>query len=161
TNLPPHSAKEATSRGTGCHPMKNQERLFPSDEGQGPESGEWGEVESPLAPPPPGPAAGPPGLWPLGPPTWRSVLALAWPVLAQQFLTWAVLLSDQFLAGYFQPEDPGLHVAYQSAQTTAIYLSWLINSYIILVSVGSTALAARFVGAGDRAGAVRVTHQSL
>src|SRR5207249_1213339 len=37
--------------------------------------------------------------------------------------------------------------AYQSAQTTALYLVWFLSSYIILVSVGSTALVARFVGA--------------
>jgi putative MATE family efflux protein len=94
-------------------------------------------------------------------PTWHTVLGLAWPVLAQQFLILAVALSDQFLAGHFKPKDPALHVAYQSAQTTAIYLGWLINSYTILVSVGSTALVARFVGAGDRAAAIRVTHQSI
>jgi putative MATE family efflux protein len=53
------------------------------------------------------------------------------------------------------------HVAYQAAQTTALYMSWFINSYIILVSVGSTALVARFVGAGDRALAIHITNQSL
>ena len=31
------------------------------------------------------------------------------------------------------------HIAYQAAQTMAIYLSWLIASYTVLVSVGSTA----------------------
>src|SRR5262245_24137710 len=35
-------------------------------------------------------------------------------------------------------------VAYQAAQTTANYLAWFITSYIVLVSVGSTALVARF-----------------
>jgi putative MATE family efflux protein len=53
------------------------------------------------------------------------------------------------------------HVAYQAAQTTAIYLAWLISSYTVLVSVGSTALVARFVGAGDRDAAIRVTNQSI
>jgi putative MATE family efflux protein len=53
------------------------------------------------------------------------------------------------------------HAAYQSAQTTANYLAWFINSYTVLVSVGSTALVARFVGAGDRAAAIRVTNQSI
>src|SRR5262249_48886374 len=124
-------------------------------------------------------------------------------VLAQQFLVLAVGLSDQFLAGHFQPLAPqeraeavghelialgllagdpaaGLgsalaaegpweaarqmqarHVAYQSAQTTAHYLAWLISSYTVLVSVGSTALVARFTGAGDRQGAIHVTNQSV
>lgn len=52
-------------------------------------------------------------------------------------------------------------VAYQAAQTTAIYLGWLINSFTVLVTVGSTALVARFVGAGQSHDAVRVTNQSI
>jgi putative MATE family efflux protein len=52
-------------------------------------------------------------------------------------------------------------IAFLAAQTTAHYLAWFISSYAILVSVGSTALVARFTGAGDRALAIRVTHQSL
>lgn len=94
-------------------------------------------------------------------PAWRIVLWLAWPVLAQQFLILLVGLSDRFLAGHFQPEDPSTHVAYQAAQTTANYLGWFISSYTVLVSVGSTALVARFQGAGDRKAAVHVTNQSL
>src|SRR5262249_54948716 len=35
------------------------------------------------------------------------------------------------------------------------------TSYTVLVSVGSTALVARFVGAGDRPLAIRVTNQSV
>ncbi|MGE3805683.1 MAG: MATE family efflux transporter [Gemmataceae bacterium] len=52
-------------------------------------------------------------------------------------------------------------VAYLSAQTTAQYLAWFISSYTVLVSVGSTALVARFIGAGRKGKALRVTHQSL
>jgi putative MATE family efflux protein len=88
-------------------------------------------------------------------PTWRLVLWLAWPVLVQQLLLLTVTLSDRYLAGKTE------HVAYQAAQTTAFYLSWVITSFTILVSVGSTALVARFVGAGDHAGALRATHQSI
>jgi putative MATE family efflux protein len=136
-------------------------------------------------------------------PTWRIVLYLALPVLAQQFLILSVSLSDRFLAGHLQPlpryeqavavsrqllalgqlggttgegwaaavaaELPwelarqtwSRHIAYQAAQTTANYLSWFITSYTILVSVGSTALVARFTGAGDRRLAIHVTNQSL
>ncbi len=89
-------------------------------------------------------------------PAWRSVLFLAWPVLAQQAMTFLVNLSDRVLAGRFEPE-----VTFLAAQTTAGYLSWFVNSYTVFVTVGSTALVARFLGAGDRAAAVRVTHQSL
>ncbi len=52
-------------------------------------------------------------------------------------------------------------IAYQAAQTTAIYLGWLINSYTVLVTVGSTALVARFVGGGRTHDARRVTNQAI
>lgn len=136
--------------------------------------------------------------------TWRVVLALALPVLAQQFFLLTVNLSDRFLAGHLQPLTPeqqaqasalqllaigqlgetrtggglgsvlaaeaswemtrqatALHGAFQAAQTTSNYLAWFINSYAVLVSVGSTALVARFIGAGSRRLAIRATHQSL
>lgn len=94
-------------------------------------------------------------------PIWRQALSLAWPVLAQQALLFSVTIYDGFLAGQNVPADPAKHVPYQAAQTNAHYLAWFISSYTILVSVGSTALVARFVGAGDRDSAVRVTHQSI
>jgi putative MATE family efflux protein len=93
--------------------------------------------------------------------TWRQVLRLAWPVLARQFLILIVGLSDRYLAGNFHPPHESQQVSYQAAQTTANYLAWLIACYSVLVSVGSTALVARFVGAKDRALAIRVTHQSI
>src|SRR5262245_19384848 len=89
-------------------------------------------------------------------PTWSLVLALAWPVLVQQLLVFTVGLSDRLLAGWFERD-----VAYQAAQTTGGYLAWVISSYILFVSVGSTALVARLVGAGDRAKAVHATNQAL
>jgi putative MATE family efflux protein len=137
-------------------------------------------------------------------PVWRIVLALALPVLAQQFLVLSVGLSDRILAGRLQPlpkqeqaealghelmavgyvggsvltghwtnvlageaawetarQIRARHIAYQAAQTMAIYLSWLIVSYTVLVSVGGTALVARFVGAGNWRGAIQVTNQSI
>ncbi|HYT93926.1 MAG TPA: MATE family efflux transporter [Gemmataceae bacterium] len=137
--------------------------------------------------------------------TWRIVLALALPVLAQQFLVLTVSLSDRLLAGRFQALSPGeqaeaaghgvialgqlancppgggmpvnvlaavapwelarhtlaRQVSYQAAQTTANYLAWFLSSYIVLVSVGSTALVARFTGAGDQAARVHATNQSI
>ncbi|MBY0526202.1 MAG: MATE family efflux transporter [Gemmataceae bacterium] len=97
-------------------------------------------------------------------PVRRQVLLLAWPVLVQQFLVLAVGLSDQFLAGYFEPLPSKVtadHVAYQSAQTTANYLAWVLSSYCVFVTVGSTALVARYVGAGSWGNAIRVTNQSM
>jgi putative MATE family efflux protein len=94
-------------------------------------------------------------------PTWQRVLALAWPVLLQQLSLMAVGLYDQYLAGNNEPADPSLHVPYQAAQTTANYLAWFISSCSALVSVGATALVARFTGAGDRRGAVHTTNQAV
>jgi putative MATE family efflux protein len=94
-------------------------------------------------------------------PMSRRVLALALPVLAQQFLILVVGLSDRYLAGHIGAETPDQQAAYQSALNTAGYLSWFISSYTVLVSVGATAVVARCVGAGDRRSAVRATHQAL
>jgi putative MATE family efflux protein len=150
------------------------------------------------------PASSPPLIIDRLQPTWRIVLLLAIPVLAQQYLVFSVGLSDRFLAGRLQPlsrqeqaealghellavglcgagqasgnwtgalaaeasweagrQIRARHIAYQAAQTTAIYLAWMISSYTVLVSVGSTALVARLFGAGDRWAAVRVTNQSI
>jgi Na+-driven multidrug efflux pump len=94
-------------------------------------------------------------------PPWRVVLVLAWPVLVQQFLVLSVGLYDQFLAGNNSPDDRAKHISYQAAQTTANYIAWSIYSLSALVAVGGTALVARFVGAGDRASAVRTTNQCV
>jgi putative MATE family efflux protein len=88
-------------------------------------------------------------------PTWKLVLMLGWPALVQQLLIFAVMLFDAWLAGWYGD------VAAQSAQTTATYLNWTISSYAVLVSVGGTALVARFIGAEDVWSAVRVTNQAL
>jgi len=98
------------------------------------------------------------------PPVWRVVVTLALPVLVQQMLLLIIQQSDRFLAGHLTeiaPQETGDPAAYQAAQTTAQYLSWFITCYIFLVSVGSTALVARFTGAGDRQRAVRTTNQSI
>jgi putative MATE family efflux protein len=91
-------------------------------------------------------------------PSWRLVIVLSLPVLAQQGLTFVVLLSDRYLAGHLEVSD---QAAVQAAQTTAHYLAWFITCYNVLVTVGSTALVARCIGAGDRRLAVEVTHQAL
>ncbi|MBX9623944.1 MAG: MATE family efflux transporter [Gemmataceae bacterium] len=95
------------------------------------------------------------------PRTARRVLALALPALAQQYLHLVVRLSDQYLADRFPLPDPAARGDYLAALTTAGYLYWFVSSYTVLVSVGSTALVARFVGAGDWALARRATAQSV
>jgi putative MATE family efflux protein len=94
-------------------------------------------------------------------PIWRLVLTLAWPELLRQLLVLSVSFSDRLLTGRFLNLGTEEHIAAQAAMTTANYLSWLITSYTILVSVGSTALVARFIGGRDRPAAVAVTHQSI
>jgi len=92
------------------------------------------------------------------------VITLALPVLVQQMLLLCIQLSDRYLGGHLTEISPGVTgdpAAYQAAQTTAQYLSWFITSYVFLVSIGSTALVARFTGGGDRQRAIRTTHQSL
>src|SRR5262245_53287412 len=102
----------------------------------------------------------PPSLFLSDAPVWRQVLYLGWPGLVQQLLIFAVMIYDAWLAGRYPPEH-GDQVEAQSAQTTALYLSWFLGSYSVLISVGSIALVARFIGAGDRASAIHVTHQSV
>ncbi len=91
-------------------------------------------------------------------PSWRLVIALSLPVLAQQGLSFIVLFSDRYLAGHLGAKD---QAAVLAAQTTAHYLAWFINCYTVLVTVGSTALVARSVGAGERRLAIEATHQAL
>ena len=94
----------------------------------------------------------------LPPPTVRLVLSLALPVLAQQGLHLVVSMSDSIIAGHLA--EKGVAIL-QSAQTTTHYLAWAISSYTVLVTVGSTALVSRFIGAKDTDLARAVTHQSL
>jgi len=93
-------------------------------------------------------------------PTWYLVLMLAWPALMQQFIVLFVSWSDRWLAGHAHAADAD-QIALQAAQTTANYLAWFISSYTVLVSVGSTALVAHSIGAGDRRSAIHITNQSL
>jgi putative MATE family efflux protein len=94
-------------------------------------------------------------------PLWRQVLALALPALAQQYLHLVVQLSDQFLAGRCPVPDDLDRRQYLSALTTANYLYWFVSSYTVIVSVGSTALVARFVGAKEWTLANRAAGQSV
>jgi putative MATE family efflux protein len=92
--------------------------------------------------------------------TWQQVLALALPNLAQQYLHLFVQLSDQKIAAEF-PVPVAERADYLSALTTAGYLYWCVTSYTVLVSVGATALVARFVGAGEWTDARKATGQAV
>jgi putative MATE family efflux protein len=94
-------------------------------------------------------------------PIARAVLALALPALAQQYLYLVVRLSDQYLADHFELPDPAKRPDYLAALATAGYLYWFVSSYTVIVSVGATALVARFVGAGDWRAARHATGQAV
>jgi putative MATE family efflux protein len=85
---------------------------------------------------------------------WRRVLGLALPALAQQFLLLVIQLYDQWLAAFYTP-------AHAAALNTANYLYWAVSNYTVLVSVGATAVVARFVGATDYPMANRAAGQAI
>jgi putative MATE family efflux protein len=84
------------------------------------------------------------------------MLRLTLPVLIEQMLHLLVGLTDMWLTGNFLPGE-----AYVAAMTLMIYALWLVGNVFGFVALGSTALVARFVGAGDRELANRVMNQSM
>ena len=84
------------------------------------------------------------------------MLRLTMPVLVEQMLHLLVGLVDLWLTGNFLPGE-----AYVAAMTLMIYALWLVGNVFSFVGLGSTAMTARFVGAGDRAMANRVMNQSM
>lgn len=80
---------------------------------------------------------------------------LAAPVLVEQFLLYLVGLSDTLLTGRYLSES---HLA---AVTNSTYLLWFLGSLMIVVSVGATALVARFIGAHQRELATRMCQQAI
>lgn len=84
------------------------------------------------------------------------MLRLTAPVMAEQVLHLCVGFVDLWLTGNYLPGD-----AYVAAITLVIYALWLIGNAYAFVAYGSTAMIARFVGAGDRAMANRVMNQSM
>jgi putative MATE family efflux protein len=90
------------------------------------------------------------------PGTFRPMLRLTLPVLIEQVLHLLVGLTDMWLTGNFLPGE-----AYVAAMTLMIYALWLVGNVFGFVALGSTALIARFVGAGDRELANRVMNQSM
>ena len=83
------------------------------------------------------------------------MLRLALPVLAEQTLSLLVFFSDTTLAGQF------LEQRHLTAMTLVAYLMWLVPNIFMLVAIGSTAVVARCIGAGDQRGAAHATNQSL
>ncbi len=85
----------------------------------------------------------------------RPLVLLAWPVLAEQVLWMLVGFSDTILVGHYLGES---HLA---AMTLLNYLLWAFGGLFSVIAIGSTAIVARFTGAGDYEAANRATNQSL
>lgn len=88
----------------------------------------------------------------------RTLLGLALPVLAEQFLNFLVGFTDTFLAGKL-PEEVSVYAT--GAVGVAAYVGWLASMIFMLVGVGTSALVARAIGAGDRSQADRLTSRSI
>lgn len=90
------------------------------------------------------------------PGTLRPLLRLTMPVLIEQVLHLIVGFADWWLAGNFLIGE-----SYLAAMTLIVYVTWFLNSIYAFVTHGSTALVARFVGAGDPTTANRAMIQSI
>ena len=84
-----------------------------------------------------------------------QVLWLGAPVLVEQLLLYLVGLSDTLLAGRYLESE---HLA---AVTVSTYLLGFLASILTIVSVGATALVARFCGANQPAAAARIAQQAV
>ncbi|MEM9700871.1 MAG: MATE family efflux transporter [Planctomycetota bacterium] len=87
-------------------------------------------------------------------PLHAAVLALAWPVLGEQILGFCVGLFDTWLSGRISPGAT-------AAVGLAAYVAWLATMLFGVVSVGATAIVARYWGAGEEANANAVANRTL
>jgi len=85
----------------------------------------------------------------------RPVLRLAVPVIFEQLLAMLVGFSDTLLTGWYLTLD---HLA---AVNLMVYLTWILTSMFVVVTIGATALVARSVGAVDGDAARRVANQAF
>ncbi|MGL4513150.1 MAG: MATE family efflux transporter [Lacipirellulaceae bacterium] len=90
------------------------------------------------------------------PETLRPLLRLSMPVLVEQLLRLLIELVDMWLTGNYLPGE-----SYVAAMALVVYLMWLLTMAFSFVATGTTALVARFTGAGDPLLANRVMNQSI
>ncbi len=84
----------------------------------------------------------------------RRIFVLALPTLLQQLLTFCVGLFDTWLSGR-------IDAAATSAIGMAAYIGWLAGLFVSTVAIGTTALVARHLGAGQQNEAGKVLHVAL
>ena len=89
----------------------------------------------------------------------REILArvyqLGSPVLVEQALLYLVGVSDTILTGRYLGEND------LAAVTVSSYLFWFLETLLVIVSIGATALVARMFGANERDDAIVVCEQSI
>ena len=85
----------------------------------------------------------------------KPIVRLAWPVVVEQLLVLMVGLVDTFLTGQF------LETHHMAAMGQMAYLLWMIPALMSVISIGTTAVVAREIGAGRRDIANLVTNQAL
>ncbi|MCI0360254.1 MAG: MATE family efflux transporter [Planctomycetaceae bacterium] len=88
--------------------------------------------------------------------TFRAMLVLALPVLAEESLNLLVGYTDFFLAGRFLKGDEPL-----AAMGLVAYFLWVLPVLFQVVSIGALAVVARMVGGGQRHAAAHATRQAL
>jgi MATE family multidrug resistance protein len=84
----------------------------------------------------------------------QQVLTLAWPAVIEQMLNMSVGLADTYIVGHLGAAP----LAAVGLSVQALNILWALFSAI---GVGSTALVARHIGAGDEETANRVAQQSI
>lgn len=89
---------------------------------------------------------------------FRSMIRLAIPALAEEFLVLAVTWTDWWLTGHFFAEDGD---ATKMAMSMMGYVMWLIPSLFAAVGIGATALVARYVGSGNLQQAKKCANQAF
>ncbi len=85
---------------------------------------------------------------------WQRIFILALPTLLQQLLTFCVGLFDTWLSGR-------IDAAATSAIGLSGYVSWLGGMLVGTAGIGTTALVARHLGAGERREANQVLHVAI
>ncbi|MCH2211329.1 MAG: MATE family efflux transporter [Fuerstiella sp.] len=84
----------------------------------------------------------------------QRILILALPTLLQQLLTFCVALFDTWLSGR-------IDAAATAAIGMAAYIGWLAGLVVSTICIGTTAIVARHLGAGEPEQANRVMHTAL
>ena len=85
----------------------------------------------------------------------RQVAWLSLPVLIEQSLLYLVGFSDTILTGRYLADEQ------LAAVTVASYLIWFLQSMMVVVSAGATALVARLMGGAQRDAAVKICGQCI